>query len=433
MAFQDIRSQRKLLSREEAFLLLLLIAVFVGLLALNMYLARILPGGEQFYLRWSGARAFLFEQVEPYSTTIAERTQQVAYGRDAFAREYPYQLNDPFHIVLLYIPLAAVPEILHLRWPNLLVDFAVLRGVWLLLSELALVAMMVSFINSLEWKPPLWLYALLLAFGVFGYYSLIALGSGSPAAIFIFLFFAILYSLRSFADEMAGALLFLVCYQWEMSLVFVVFIFVFVFANRRWRVLNGFGMSFALLTAVAFLAYPGWWLPYTRAVLSDWYRGFLLSFGHVMSIWFPNANFSIGFWTALFLGVVLAVEWGGAVNANYRRLVWTVCLSLAATPLMGLAIFQVNHVILLPAFILIVMLAWERWVQQRVLYVLLLTLLAFAIPFWLYFRIISGAPPVYADLLNILPPLSAVLGLYWMRWWAFRTPRTWSDQIGELK
>ena len=419
MAFRDIRKSRKWLSVEEIRLLLLALVLFIGLLILNIYLARVLPGGEQFFLRWSGARAFLIEGIEPYSTTIAERTQGIVYGREAFAGEYGYALNDPFHIVLLYIPMALIP------------DFALARGIWMLLSEIVLAVLMVSFIRSLEWEPPRWLYFLLMVFGIFGYYSLVAFGSGTPAVAITFLIFAIVISLRSFSDELAGALLFLIAYQWEVSALFFLFILVFVFANRRWRVFYGFGMSLAILLAISFLSYPGWGLPYVRSVLSDWYRGASLTFGHMLSSWFPNARFSIGLWTSLFLCVILFLEWLGSVNSHYRRIVWTVCLSLAVTPLVGFAVFPANHVVLLPSLILIVMLVWERWTRQRVWFTLLVLLTAFIVPFWLYVRVISGAPRVYFDLLTFLPPFATIIGLYWMRWWAFRSPRTWFDKIGD--
>src|SRR5262245_29137781 len=114
MAFKDIRKSRKWLSVEEIRLLTLLLFIFILVLAANIDIARILPGGEWFLLRWSGARTFLIEQidasrgvkggrvmpdgaaillvqqVQPYSTEIARRTQQVAYGRLAFADEYAY-------------------------------------------------------------------------------------------------------------------------------------------------------------------------------------------------------------------------------------------------------------------------------------------------------------------------------------------------------
>lgn len=421
MAFKDIRKSRKLLSIEEIRLLFLALFLLAGLLALNLYLARTLPGGEQFFQRWTGARAFLVEQIEPYSTTVAERTQDVAYGRQAFSSEYPYALSDPFYVVMLYIPLA------------LFSDFAIARGLWMLLSEVAIVAMLYSLIRSLEWEPPGWLYVALMMFGLFGYYSLAAIGSGTPAVVIIFLIFAVVYSLRTFSDELAGALLFLIAYQWEVGALFFLFIVIFMIANKRWKILTGFGMSLAILLAISFLVYPGWGLPYIRGVLSDWYRSGSLTFGHIASAWFPNARFSIGFWTALLLGIILFLEWIGSVDAHFRRIIWTVCLSLAVTPLAGFAIFPSNHVVLLPALILIIMLVWERWTHQRVLYTVLVITVGFLVPFWLYLRVIAGYPKIYSELLTLLPPIATIIGLYWMRWWAFRTPRTWFDQIGDRK
>lgn len=402
---------------EDIGVILMAVVLLTGLLALNIYLARTLPGGEQFFLRWSGARAFLFEEVEPYSSTIAQRTQDLVYGRRALAGEYPYVLNDPFHIVLLYIPLA------------LFRDFAVARGIWMALSQLALLWLMYSFIRSLEWEPPNWLYALVMLTGVLGYYSLVAYGSGTPAVFLTVLFFGILFALRSFADELAGALLFLTFYQWEAGALFFLFILVFVFANRRWRVFYGFGMALAVLLAVSFLAHPGWALPYVRAVLSDWYRSENLTFGYYASRWFPEAGSFVELWLVLLLMVIVFLEWLGAVNSHYRRVVWTACLSLAVTPLTGFAIFPSNHIVLLPSLILIVMLIWERWTRQRVWFSLLVLLGSFLIPFWLYSQAIAGAPRIYSDLLTVLPPIASLLGLYWMRWWAVRSPRTWADQI----
>ncbi len=421
MAFRDIRKSRKWLSVEEIRLLVLALFILIFLIVLNIYLARSLPGGELFYLRWSGARAFLVDHIDPYSTTVAERVQNVAYGRPALSSEYPYVLNDPFYIVLFYTPLA------------LFSDFTVARGIWMLFSEVTLGGMIYYVLKLIEWEPPRWLLAFIVAAGMFGYYSLISLGSGTPTVILTFLFILILFALHSFSDELAGALLFLVAYQWEVSGLFFVFILVMVFANRRWGVLTGFGMSLFLLLVVSFLAYPGWGLPYFRAVLSDWYRGANLNLGHILSFWFSNSRISISTWISVALGGILLLEWIGATQANFRRIVWTASLTLAVTPLMGFAIFPSNHVVLLPALILIIMLVWERWTRQRVWFVLLVLLIAVLVPYGLYVRNVMNDNRLTLDLLTILPPISTLLGLYWMRWWAFRSPRTWSDQLGDQK
>jgi hypothetical protein len=418
MSFQDIRKSRKWLSAEEFRLLALVLLIVGGLLALNIALARILPGGEWLFLRWSGARAFLIEQIEPYSTQIAQRTQEVAYGRIAFSSEYAYVLNDPFHIVLLYTPLA------------LFQDFSLARGIWMLISEVALAGTVLFALNLSESQPPRWLYVSLLIFGLFGYYSLHAFVSATPAIMLNFLYLYILLAIRSYSDELAGALLFLVAYQWEVGGLFFLFIIVFIFANRRWNVLAGFGMALVIMLVVSFLAYPGWGLPYIRAVLSDWYRGANLTVGHIVSIWFPDSRFSIGAIVSVLLGLILFLEWLGSVQAHFRRMVWVASLSLAATPLIGFAIFPSNHVVLILPLILILTLVWERWTRSRVLMSILILSLALLIPFGMYLQSVNVYSPLYLDLLSVLPPIATVIGLYWMRWWVIHSPRTWLDQIG---
>ena len=445
MAFKDIRRSRRWLSIEEIRLLALTLIMAVALLAGNIYLARMLPGGEWLFLRWSGARAFVVDQftpvaeglkmgrtmpnglptvlveqkVEPYGTELAKRTQAVAYGRLAFSSEYAYVLNDPFFIVLLYTPLALIR------------DFAVARGIWILLAQIALAGTALIAINLSEWQPPRWLYVLLFIFGLFGYFSLNALVTGTPTIFLAFLYLCILVALRSHSDELAGGLLALVAYQWEVGGLFFLFILVFVFANRRWGVLAGLAMALFVLLVITSLLYSAWGLAYIRAVLSDWYRSANLTFSHILSNWFPNARFSLANVVFIVLGIVLFFEWLTSVHAHFRRVVWTASLSLAATPLIGFAIFPSNHVVLILPFILIFALAWERWQRRRALSTIFILMIILLVPVGLYVRSVYIYDPLITDLIAVLPPITAILGLYWMRWWVLHSPRTWFDRFGD--
>lgn len=418
MSFQDIRKTRKWLSAEEIRLLVLVLLGLAVLLAINISLARILPGGEWLYLRWNGGRAFLFEQVEPYSTTIAERVQQLVYGRNAFSSEYGYVLNDPFYVVLFYTPLA------------LFSDFSLARGIWMLFAEAALIGSVVFAIRLSEWEPPRWLYGSLIFFAIFGYYSLNSLISNSPAIFLLFLYLSILLALRSFNDELAGALLLLTAYQWEVSALFFLFIIAAVIAHKRWKVFGVFGMSLFVLLVVSFLSYPGWGLPYIRAAFSDWYRGANLNLNSYLSFWFPDLQFPISSMIALTLGVIVLLEWIGALRSSFRRIVWAASLSLAVTPLLGFAIFESNYVVLILPLVLVLALVWERWRRRRVLANVFVLSIAFAAPFILYRLQIFASQRIYSDILTLLPPVATIIALYWMRWQVARASRPWLEQVG---
>ena len=73
-------------------------------------------------------------------------------------------------------------------------------------------------------------------------------------------------------------------------------------------------------------------------------------------------------------------------HAHFRRVVWTACLALAFTPLMGLAIFPSNHVVLILPLVLILTLAWERWKRLRILAILFILAFALLVPFGIYLQ-----------------------------------------------
>jgi len=421
MAFQDIRKSQKFLSPADVGFIIGVLILIGALLALNIYLSRTLKGGEWLYLRWSGARAFSYERIEPYGSTIAERVQMFVYGREAYLNDYPYALNDPFYIVLLYRPLASFS------------DFAVARGIWMLFAQAALIGIVLLSLNLTEWRPPTWITVTLVGFGLFSSFSVNSLLSGSPAIFLTFIYLCILIALRSYSDELAGALLFLVAYQWEVSALFFIFILVFVFANRRWSVFVGFVMTLIALLIISLISNSNWIVSYLRAALFDWRLALDITFGITLSYIFPGINAFMGRWIAVAVAGILLFESIRAVNSHFRHIVWAACLSLALNPLMGFAIFPSDQSVLLPAMVLVILLVWERWTKRRVIVSILLIGFVFLLSYGLYLQSIYAQTRLYSDLLKILPPVLAAAGLYWMRWWAVRAPRVWADQIGVHK
>ena len=421
MVFRNIRKPQTFLSTADIAFLLGVAILLAALLALNIYLARTYPGGEWLYLRWTGQRAFLFQPVEPYGSTVARRVQFVAYGREAYLNEYPYVLNDPFYIVLLYTPLA------------LFADFTIARGIWMLMLELAAVAVVLLSVRFSEWRPPAWTMLLLIGFGLFNGFTIAAFQSASPTIFLTLTYLGILSALQAGADELAGALLCLVAYQWEVSALFFLLILILVLANRRWKVFIGFAMSLVILVMVSILLKSDWAVNYARAVLFDWFRQVDYTAATTLSYLFPKLQLPLARWLTLAVGAILCLEALRATEGHYRHIAWAVFLALALNPLAGFAIFPTNHVVLLPAIILITALIWERWTRLRAVLSTLFLILAFLFSHALYYQSAVAPERLYSDLLKILPPVPAILGLYWMRWWAIRPPRIWADEIGARK
>ena len=64
MAFKDIRKSRKWLSPHEIRIIIGFLLIIAALLALNVYLARTVVGGEWLMMRWNAVRSFLGLQVD---------------------------------------------------------------------------------------------------------------------------------------------------------------------------------------------------------------------------------------------------------------------------------------------------------------------------------------------------------------------------------
>ena len=77
---------------------------------------------------------------------------------------------------------------------------------------------------------------------------------------------------------------------------------------------------------------------------------------------------------------------------------------------------------------LIIIISRERWQKLGNGIALLQLAIYFGVP-WLLFT--QGLPQRIGigvnDLIFLLWPSLAILGMYWIRWWTIRPPRTWLD------
>jgi hypothetical protein len=419
MSFQEFqKTSRQLTPQDWRFLFLAgfaLVALLAVLAFANTSLARILPDGGEFYLLRMGGRAFLFERIEPYSASVPAAVQEQVYGRTARSGEELYILDLPFHLMPVFFPLALFP------------DEMTARAFWMALAELALLAFFLLVFCLLERQPPRFFTGFVLLFCFSSYYAWQAFLEGSPAILLGLAYVGILLALRAQWDELAGALLALTAFQWEMGGPFLLFILLSVFWAKRWRVLSGAGMLLFVLLLASFLLYPGWLLPFLRAAWNNLRADFGFStraiFGH---LW-PGLGNTLGWTLTGVLVIALGYEWGRSRGANFQRFTWTAGLTLAATPLLGLRSELDNLVALLFPAILFLVTVRERWEQTGNGLAASLLVVMTGLPWLLYLGILPAFRLSTSEILYLFLPLFTLLGLYWMRWWMIRPPRTWMD------
>ena len=201
------------------FVAVIVVSVLIGV---NIGLSRSVQGGGEFYSAWNGARMFLFNHVNPYNLDVALQSQQLAYGHAASDGQNPYYLTVPFFLLPIYFPFALISDTLPALLPSkFVVDPSIVRGMWLILNEGALLVTVVLIVRLIEWSPRrLFLIAFFLL-SIFSFYSVSALVDGTPAIMLCLLYFGILYALQNQQDELAGALMALAFFRWEVGLLFL--------------------------------------------------------------------------------------------------------------------------------------------------------------------------------------------------------------------
>jgi hypothetical protein len=423
MSFQDFQKKRNRLTPREFGLLMLagiiLILAFYGLGVGNYYLANFLPEGGEFYLLRIGGRSFLIDQIEPYSGSVPARVQEQVYGGPAVSGEDQYILDIPFHLLMILFPLALFPDPL------------MARAFWMALSEIALAGFIYIGFRLLDRRIPVLFVVLLFIAAFTSFYAYRSLLEGSLAFLLGLAYVGILMSLRSDNDELAGALVVLSAFQWESGGPFLLFIIFWVFWEKRWRVLAGGGMLAFILMAISFFIYPSWLWPFLRASWANIQLGFGFSLHEILSQFRPQYGSMLGWILTAILIFTIGFEWRAA-RGNPNRFIWVACLTLTITPLLGHNVEMDQLVLLTFPVMLIVLISRERWQKIGSVVALLLLLFYFGVP-WLLFT--QGAPQRIGlqddEVLFLFWPVFAVLGLYWIRWWMIRPPRTWLDRATE--
>lgn len=386
------------------------------LIGADIQVAGRLSGGGGFYSPWQAARAFLFEHTEPYGEAAARLAQEQAYGRAARVGENRYFLQLPFFLLPVYFPFA------------LLVDAATARGLWLFVNEAALAVTGLLALRLAEWQPPRAFQVGFTLLSVFSLYSVTSLLEGGPAILLGLAYCGILYAYASGQDELAGGLLALTLFAWEIGVFFVLLLVWKSAYDRRWRVWAGFGMALAVLLIVSFLIHSGWVFPFVVATLATLRAPFGTNSAAILERLSPVYGERAAQAMTVLLILLLLYEWSATRRGDERRFVWTGCLTLALTPLIGLRLELHNLVVILPGLALIGAGVANRWRTGYWLAGLLL-LVVLLLPWGWFAQWHLLGDGLAHDLLLLFLPAFTALGLYWTRWWFVRPPRTWLDHV----
>jgi hypothetical protein len=187
-------------------------------------------------------------------------------------------------------------------------------------------------------------------------------------------------------------------------------------------VLGGFLMTLVVLLLISFLLLPSWFLPSLQGLVSHYQHATLFTPGHLFISWWPAFGQKIGWVLTGGIILLLLLEWRSSRGKEFRHILWTACLTMAVTPLLGIPFSSMDYGILFLPLVLVLAILAERWSGRRQWMVSgIPMILVFLLPWSLAFN--PAAYGALVDLLVLGLPFLLVVLLYWMRWWAIRPPR----------
>jgi hypothetical protein len=377
----------------------LIIAVYL-LLAYGTYTAFTskIPGGNDFYPRWRGTRAFILEGRDPYSDEVTSEIQRGMYGRLAREDEDQVAFAYPLYVSLFILPFSLLP-------------YAMAQALWTSTLVLALLATLVLILRTLGWAPsPLQLASLAL-WSVLFYPSARSLVLGQLSIVVLALLALSLWAMHSGHPFLSGSSLALSTVKPQMVFLIIPLLLLLAVRRRQHRTLIGFALVLATLLGVTSLVLPTWIPSFVGNLVSyhhytSIYRGGTSPIGYLVSSLLPvhlsnptTIAISVG------LGAGLVCAWIGALTDRVDTTT-AVSLTLILTLLLPGETGTTNQVLLL-----LPMIAWFYCRRRQEWLVTLVSLTLLVGPWLLFLGTVLGN--LEHAIMVILLPVTALVMLLW--------------------
>ncbi len=390
-------------------LVVLILVTLAGLTWVNTNVTLKNPSADEFFVYWRGTRNLLKEGVSPYSEVSNAILQQFANVDFPEAPKYALRVTYPLYAELFYLPFAFIS------------DYVLARALWLTLLEVALVAAVLVSMRTFGWRPGIILMGLTILYALFGYHTLSPLLSGSSILLATCLVAMGFWAVKAGMDELAGIFFALATIQPLAVALLVLYVLIWSAISGRWRLFVWLLGTLVILAGATSLFMSDWTLQFARALIHYPHAGLLDTPGAALMASFPGVGSRLGWGLTILLGLILALEWFAARDKDFRWFLWTGGLTLTLSPWIGIPSDPGNFVLLLIPSILVFARLDEHW-GRRIQPLIVLGMVAVLVGFWAVFWGHLGDAILARQYtwLFIPFPLTTLVGLYWVRWWAVR-------------
>jgi len=204
----------------------------------------------------------------------------------------------------------------------------------------------------------------------------------------------------------------------------VIFVIIWAIVQRRWQLFWGFVGSLGIIVAATSLLIPTWLVENIRQVIEYFRLDPINTPGALIAYWLPGVGRQFGVVITVVMIAILIWEIWHALGKDFRWFLWTACLALAVTPLIGIPTSITHYIALFPGFILVLATWDQRWgILGRLMMYISLLFFSVGIWGWVYYGQQQGIPPELNAWVFFSFPVFMLIGLYWVRWWAIQPPR----------
>ncbi|MBN2043597.1 MAG: DUF2029 domain-containing protein [Anaerolineales bacterium] len=386
------------------FLIVLILIIAMGAILVVFNQRVIVPlGGDQVYAPiWEASRAAMRSPgANPYSLEAVSRAS-LLMGEGTVPR-FLY----PYYSLMLFGPFAQITP------------YSLSRAVWMTVCLACAVGLAASAVQLTRWRPGA-LAGIMFAVFALGRVEVVrALLLGNPSLVISLLAAMAMLMVVEKIDVGAGVLFGLTMIKPTMVALLLPFVLVWAVSQRRMRLVASLMVTITVLVAASFFIYPDWLGGNYAAFLGYYQASFPSSPAAYVWSWIPGAGpWAMGV-TAILLAGLMLISWWGALGKDERWFLWTAALTLTITNLLGVPVSVSDHVLLLIPFALAFSVWSQRWPgqgNQLSLFIMAVILGAEWALFWFEMGGDFWGRP--ADIFWFLSPLTALVLLYWVRYWA---------------
>jgi hypothetical protein len=298
------------------------------------FLTTRVPGANDFFIPWSGARAYVLHGLNPYSEEVGLQIQIGVFGRPAQPGEDLSVFIYPFYTIFLLAPLTVLP-------------YAWAVAIWQAFLQFSLVAALLLLLNLYHWQPAPGVMALLALWAILFYPHARGLLLGQLViVVFLFLVLA-LWALTRGYDRLAGVALALTTIKPQVIFLVIPLLLLWAIGQRRWRFVGAFSLMLMVLLGAAFLALPTWLGDFIRRASA------YPAYNPPSAPWvlvhftFPTLGLAGEIALALILISGLAWAWWREARSGWASFHWTLALTFLVTNLIVPHTATTNYLVFL--------------------------------------------------------------------------------------